>query len=91
MGYQLVGILVIVLFTSLVIAPAFYILRKLHILRADKAVEEIGFDIAYLKPGVSEEFIQVVRDKIEAREEQEKKISEFPELELTSYSNKAGI
>jgi Amt family ammonium transporter len=69
MGYQLVGILVIVLFTSIVMLPSFYILSKLHVLRADKAVEEIGFDIAVLNPGVSQEFIDTVREKIDAREE----------------------
>lgn len=83
MGYQLVGILVIVLFTSLIIFPSFYILRKLHILRADKAVEEIGFDVAVLSPGVSQEFIDTVRDKIEAREAQEKKIAAYSMVELT--------
>ena len=82
MGYQLVGILVIVLFTSLIMLPSFFILRKLHVLRADKAVEEIGFDIAVLNPGVSQEFIDVVRDKIEAREEQEKKIASYSHIEL---------
>jgi len=82
MGYQLVGILVIVLFTSLIMLPTFYILRKLHVLRADKAVEEIGFDVTVLNPGVSQEFIDVVRDKIEAREEQEKKIASYSHIEL---------
>jgi hypothetical protein len=82
MGYQLVGILVIVLFTSLIMLPAFYILSKLHVLRADKAVEEIGFDIAVINPGVSQEFINVVREKIEAREEQEKKIASYSHIEL---------
>ena len=85
MGYQLVGILVIVLYVSLIMLPTFYILRKLHILRVDKAIEEIGFDVAYISPGVSKEFIDVVRDKIEAREEQEKKISAYSEVELSSY------
>lgn len=84
MGYQLVGILVIVLFVSLIMLPTFFILSKLHILRADKAVEEIGFDIAVINPGVSQEFINVVRDKIEAREEQEKKIAAYSEFELSS-------
>lgn len=82
MGYQLVGIVVIVLYVSLIIGPAFYIMRKLHILRVDKAVEEIGFDVAYISPGVSEEFLDTVRDKIEAREEQEKKIHAYSEVEL---------
>ena len=83
MGYQLVGILVIILFVSLIMLPTFYILSKLQILRADKAVEEIGFDIAVINPGVSQEFINVVRDKIEAREEQEKKIAAYSEIELS--------
>ena len=83
MGYQLVGILVIVLYVSLIMLPTFYILRKLHILRADKAIEEIGFDVAYISPGVSKDFIDVVRDKIDAREEQEKKIAAYSEVELS--------
>ena len=44
--------------------PAFMIMRKLHVLRADKAIEELGFD-AELN-NVSEEFIDAVREKIEA-------------------------
>lgn len=74
MGYQLVGILTIFLFTSLIMFPAFFIMRKLHVLRADKAVEEIGFDVASIYPGVSQEFLNSVNEKIEAREEQEKKL-----------------
>lgn len=85
MGYQLVGILVIVLFVSLIMLPTYFILSKLQILRADKAIEEIGFDVAYVAPGVSQEFINVVRDKIEAREAQEKKIAAFSEVELHRY------
>jgi ammonia channel protein AmtB len=57
MGFQLVGILVIVLFTSAIIFPAFYIMRELQVLRCDKAVEEIGFDIVDIFPGVSEDFL----------------------------------
>jgi len=79
MGYQLVGIATIFLFTSLIIFPAFKIMRKLHVLRADKAVEEIGFDVTDIYPGVSEEFLSAVRDKIEAKEEQEKKLHQFAE------------
>ncbi len=84
MGYQLVGILVIFLYTSLVILPSFYIMKKLHILRVDKAIEEIGFDVAVLNPGVSDEFLSAVRDKIEAREAQEKKLQAYSEVELAS-------
>ena len=86
MGYQLVGIVVIVCFTSLIIFPAFYIMRKLHILRCDKAIEEIGFDVADIHPGVSEEFLQAVREKIETREEQEKKLHQFSHIELSDLS-----
>ena len=68
MGFQVVGIVVIIAFTSIVAFPAFLIMRKLHMLRADKAIEEIGFDVAELTHGVSEDFIQTVREKIEARE-----------------------
>jgi glycerol-3-phosphate responsive antiterminator len=57
--------------------PAFFIMRKLHVLRADKAVEEIGFDVARIYPGVSQEFLNSVNEKIEAREEQEKKLHQF--------------
>ena len=85
MGYQLVAILVIVLFVSVIMVPTFYILRKLHILRVDKAIEEIGFDVAYISPGVSKEFIDVVRDKIETREQQEKKIAAYSEVEVSSF------
>lgn len=86
MGYQLVGILVIVLFTSVIIFPAFFIMRKLHVLRCDKAIEEIGFDVAEIFPGVSEDFLQAVRDKIETREEQEKKLHQFSHIELSHLS-----
>jgi ammonium transporter, Amt family len=77
MGFQLVGILTIFLFTSSIMFPAFFIMRKLHVLRADKAVEEIGFDVARIYPGVSQEFLNSVNEKIEAREEQEKKLHQF--------------
>lgn len=49
---------------SLISMPAFMIMRKLHVLRADKAIEEIGFD-AELN-NVSDEFVDAVREKIEA-------------------------
>ena len=81
MGYQLVGIVVIVAFVSLIILPSFVILNKLNLLRADKAIEEIGFDVAELSPGVSEEFIDAVRERIEAKEKQEKKRKLFAEEE----------
>ena len=86
MGYQLVGILVIVLFTTLIIFPAFYIMRKLQVLRCDKAVEEIGFDVVDIYPGVSEEFLKAVSDKIEHKEEQEKKLHSFSHIELSHMS-----
>jgi Amt family ammonium transporter len=73
MGYQLVGIAVIIFFTTAVVLPAFVIMSKLEILRADKAIEEIGFDVADINPGVSDEFINAVREKIDAMEAQEKK------------------
>ncbi len=47
-GYQVVGIVVIVAWTSLISIPAFVILRKLHCLRVDVAVEEVGLDVAEL-------------------------------------------
>jgi len=69
MAYQIVGIAVIFFFVSAVIVPAFVILSKTDALRADKAIEEIGFDVAELgHPGVSEEFIEAVRERIEAKE-----------------------
>ena len=68
MGYQIVGIVVIVVFTSLVMLPAFLVLSKTGALRADKAIEEIGFDVAELVPGVSEEFLDAVRENIETKE-----------------------
>jgi Amt family ammonium transporter len=85
MGYQLVGILVIFLFTSVIMLPAFLILRKLHVLRAEKAVEEIGFDVAHIYPGVSREFLDAVNEKIETREEQEKKLHQFDHIEHFSH------
>jgi Amt family ammonium transporter len=69
MAYQIVGIAVIFFFVSAVVAPAFIILLKTDALRADKAIEEIGFDVAELgQPGVSEDFIEAVRERIEAKE-----------------------
>lgn len=69
MGFQLVGASVIFLFVSIVIVPTFIILRKTDALRADKVIEEIGFDVAEVSPGVSEDFINAVRDRIEAKEQ----------------------
>ena len=63
----------IIFFTTAVVLPAFVIMSKLEILRADKAIEEIGFDVADINPGVSDEFINAVREKIDAMEAQEKK------------------
>jgi len=71
MGYQLVGITVIVAFVSVVVLPTFLILKNLEALRADKAVEEVGFDV--VEQGVSEEFLEAVRDRIEAKEAQDRK------------------
>jgi len=81
MGYQLVGIAVIVLFVSIISFPVFTIMKKLHILRADKAIEEIGFDVAELNPGVSEEFIDEVRERIDAKEAHTRKRREFADEE----------
>jgi Amt family ammonium transporter len=82
MGYQLVGIAVIFLFVSLVVVPTIVILSKTNTLRADKAIEEIGFDVAELGlPGVSEEFIEAVRERIEAKEAQERKRQVFADEE----------
>lgn len=71
MGYQLVGITVIVAFVSVVALPTFLIMKNTGGLRADKAVEEVGFDV--VEQGVSAEFLQAVRDRIEAKEAQERK------------------
>ena len=89
MGFQLVGIAAIVGFTSVVTLTAFLVLSKLEMLRADKAIEEIGFDVAELQPGVSEEFIDAVREKIEAREEQEKKRQKFADEEQERNTKKS--
>lgn len=67
MAYQIVGITVIICWVSLIAMPAFLILRKIHLLRADKAIEEIGFDVAELQ-GVSEEFIEAVRDRLDEQD-----------------------
>ena len=67
MGYQIVGITVIVAWTTLITLTGFYILRKLHLLRVDKAIEEIGFDVAELGGGVSQEFLEAVRDQIKIK------------------------
>ena len=56
MGYQIVGIVVIIAWVSLISFPAFYIMREINVLRVDKAVEEIGLDVAELG-NVSDEFI----------------------------------
>ena len=73
MGYQLVGVAAIIGFVSVVAFPTFMILKNVNGLRADKAVEEIGFDVAELQPGVSKEFLDAVREKIDAKETQERK------------------
>ena len=74
MGFQFVGIFCIAAWTSLMSVPAFLIMRKLHLLRADKAVEEIGFDVAELGT-VSEEFIDNVRQHIEMKDQLAEKTS----------------
>lgn len=81
MAYQLVGITVIILFVSIISYPTFTIMKKLNILRADRAIEEIGFDVAELNPGVSEEFIDAVRERIDAKHAQERKRQDFADLE----------
>ena len=89
MAYQIVGIAVIFLFVSAVVVPAFIILSKTDALRADKAIEEIGFDVAELgHPGVSEEFIEAVRERIEAKEAQERKRQEFTDDEQSKVAHK---
>lgn len=90
MGYQLVGAFVIVAFVSLISFPTFLILRKVHALRADKAIEEVGFDVAELHPGVSEEFIDAVRERIEAKENQERKRKAFADEEQERKSSAVG-
>lgn len=87
MGYQLVGAAVIFIFVSLISFPTFLILKKVNGLRADKAIEEIGFDVAELQPGVSEEFIDAVRERIEAKENQEKKRKAFTDEEQQKSLN----
>ena len=54
--------------------PAFLIMRKLHLLRADKAVEEIGFDVAELGT-VSEDFIDSVRQHIEIQDKLKEEVA----------------
>lgn len=66
MGYQIVGITVIVAWTTVIVLPAFYVLRKLHMLRVDKAIEEVGLDVAELG-GVSEEFLDAVREQLKLK------------------------
>jgi Amt family ammonium transporter len=75
MGYQIVGITAIAAWTSLLSFTAFLIMRKLHLLRVDKAVEEIGFDVVELG-NVSEEFLDVVRDEIEKTDKKESAVYE---------------
>ncbi len=41
-------------------------MRKLHILRVDPAIEEIGLDVAELG-NVSEEFLEAVREQIKLK------------------------
>jgi hypothetical protein len=66
MGYQLVGITIIIAWISLFSIITFLILRKLHLLRVDPAVEEVGLDVAELG-NVSEEFLDAVRQEIRIR------------------------
>lgn len=82
MGYQLVGITVIIAFVSVVIFPTFLILKNVNALRADKAIEEVGFDV--VEQGVSTEFLDAVRDRIEAKESQERKRNLIAEHEKDS-------
>jgi ammonia channel protein AmtB len=77
MGYQIVGIVVILAWTSLLSILYFVIMRKLHLLRADVAVEEIGFDVAELS-NVSEEFLDAVRDQIKVKEEKARELAAAP-------------
>ena len=75
MAYQIVGIVVIVAWVSLLSLPAFLVMRKLHLLRCDKAVEEVGFDVAELGD-ISEEFLDAVRDKLDQRDKETQKLDE---------------
>ena len=67
MAYQIVGIVVIAAWTSMFALPAFLIMRKLHLLRCAKAVEEMGMDVAEL--GEIEEMVQAVEEKIGEKED----------------------
>ena len=89
MGYQIVGITVIIAWVSLISFPAFLIMRKVHVLRVDKAIEEIGLDIGELG-NVSEDFIDAVREKIEAQEKiaNKVKIAELEEEARKILDNK---
>lgn len=71
MGYQIVGIVVIIAWTSLFSILGFLIMRKLHILRIDPAIEEIGLDVAELG-NVPEEYIDAVREQLKKRDAQAK-------------------
>lgn len=66
MGNELVGIVVITAWVSLFSIIAFLILRKLHMLRVDPAIEEIGLDVAELGT-VPEEYIEAVREQIKVK------------------------
>jgi len=66
MGNELVGIVVITAWTSLFSIIAFLILRKLHMLRVDPAVEEIGLDVAELG-SVPEDYLDAVREQIKLK------------------------
>ena len=81
MGFHIVGIVVIVAFTSLVAAPSFLILRKLHLLRVSKAIEEIGLDVAELSGKVPEAFLDAVEEQIEKQEKAQQKAFEVTRQE----------
>ena len=87
MGYQVVGIVVIVAFTSIISAPAFYIMRKLHILIVSKAVEEIGLDVAELS-GIPEEFIEAINEAIDEKTRICKKLADMAKHE---HDNKSAV
>ncbi len=90
MGYQIVGIVVILAWTSLISIPTFLILRKLHLLRIDPAIEEIGIDVAELG-GVSEEFLDAVREQIKAKKNMkfvEETVEEVDEEQLRIKAEK---
>lgn len=90
MGYQIVGIVVIVAWTSLFSILGFLVMRKLHILRIDPAVEEIGLDVAELG-NIPEEYIDAVREQLKknANLKDALPVEDADEVELTQLEKEA--